>query len=116
MGMDLYIDSMVVSKDEFEKWKTGELCLNNYDFKLISREEYDKAFDEFVNDWIELHPTWEEDYTDITELKDELLYEFSCEQDMFTKDLWDDLEVDYYIEEKIIELDDKIVWVKATYF
>lgn len=115
MGMDLYIDHMVVSKEDFEKWKNGDLCLNRYDFELITHEEYDTEYAKFVEDWKQNNPGWEDEYDD-EDLAYQTTYEFINECGYITRQYWENQDLEYPEEDCFIELDDKVVWVNAKYW
>jgi len=39
MGMDLYLNTKIITNDEYEKLKKEKLYINKYDLELLSRED-----------------------------------------------------------------------------
>lgn len=52
MGMDLYVDTNVITNEEFEKFKNGELYINNNDLTLLSKDEIEKTKKIFFFDFL----------------------------------------------------------------
>lgn len=52
MGMDLYVDTNVITNDEFEKFKNGEFYINNNDLTLLSKDEIEKTKKVFFFDFL----------------------------------------------------------------
>lgn len=43
MGMDLYLDTNVITKEEYEKLKKGELYINIYNLTLLPKEDIEST-------------------------------------------------------------------------
>ena len=43
MGMDLYLDTNVITKEEYEKLKKGELYINIYDLTLLPTRDIEST-------------------------------------------------------------------------
>lgn len=39
MGMDLYLNTKIVTNDEYEKLQKGKLYINKHDLELLSKED-----------------------------------------------------------------------------
>ena len=52
MGMDLYVDTNVITNEEFEKFKNGEFYINNNDLTLLSKDEVEKTKKVFFFDFL----------------------------------------------------------------
>lgn len=52
MGMDLYVDTNVITNEEFEKFKNGEFYINNNNLTLLSKDEIEKTKKVFFFDFL----------------------------------------------------------------
>lgn len=43
MGMDLYLDTNVITKEEYEKLKKGDLCINIYNLTLLPKKDIEST-------------------------------------------------------------------------
>lgn len=43
MGMDLYLDTNVITKEEYEKLKKGELYINIYNLTLLPKKDIEST-------------------------------------------------------------------------
>ena len=107
MGMWISTDYMIVPKTEFESWKKGQIYLDLWHFKFMSKEEYEKEFE----DWRKDHKYDIEDEEEI----DDIFYDFMEDTRILNYDQWKNYEYDYPEDYTTIEIDDKIVWIRAIY-
>ena len=50
MGMSLYVDSKILSKEDYDKFNNGEVYLSNYEgLKFIDKQEADIEIDKLFN-------------------------------------------------------------------
>ena len=91
------------SENEYDKWKSGELLFDYWNDELITKEEYEKKYNEEKKEYLTKYPNeTEEDFEDYME-DDKRYYTFT--------EFWEYIESDYETFEEKYETKsgDKVV-------
>lgn len=114
MGMNITIDYMVTTKNDWERFKNGELFINLHGYTFEDKETFDKAYNKYKEEYLDY---MREDYPEYVLDEDECKYEYTIDQDILNYTMWQNMEKDFPEEVELINVDDdKLVLVVARYW
>ena len=94
MGMSLYINTSILSKEEYDKFANGECYLSNYeDFNFISKQEVDAEIDKIFtfykeNGLINYYNYSDEEFKNIIRLKQWTMDDYMPEEYLKQENLY----------------------------
>ena len=141
MGRDLYLDTKIITKEEFEDFKNGNLYINKYDLTFLKKEEIEtkikiflfnflkstieklelkdliRLLTEYKDENIDFYSYCKEYYKDYS--NEDEWYNWGYDEDIFecyiNYDVWinlDDNKEDYIVRE-VEEIENSIILIQS---